>query len=436
MKPFKTFKGWVLPVSALLLVTSCSRTVDELSDQSSRDVNRYDEQSASCDVVINLESFRNRPGFFFVGDKTNAANLQEFSMGDFSDNLHFDVMSNVGTPYHDMASGSIGVASPGQTGRAQRSIGAGEELWLTLSSTYAGQLMSGFDVVLNGNSATAGTIELYKGAELVETLVVSTSSATAQNFGLSFQTPFGPLPAEFKFFDQIRFKCSAGDYRIYGPQPNGPNSGLLPTTKFYLADVAQAIYMRNRGATGGPNAVRFINQGKFPSELNVASRQTKSALADNTLGSGEYNNMNADKWLKISSTGGSLVFNDSRIGVGSTSQASLLWGSLQSGEEIVIEPGNDFPASHFASLEFREAITPAFSGNPDSKLDWKAYDGAVMVASGSSSGVDANFNFVNPGVKFNKLVLTGRTSTSRGGLGRYSSEVISAYPACNDEIPE
>lgn len=435
MKPFKTFKGLALSASALLLITSCSKTINEIDEQSSRNVNRYISQD--CDVVINLESFRNRPGFFFAGDKTIPANRQDFNTNDFTDNTHFDVSAAGGTPYHDFASGSIGVAGVGQTGRAQRSIGAGEELWLTLSSNYAGKLMSGFDLVLNGNSGTAGTIELYKGAELVETIVISTSSAQAQNFGLSFQTPFGPISAEFKFFDQIRFKCSAGDYRLYGPQSNGPNSGLNPTTKFYVADVSKSVYMRNRGNTllgngnPNPNAVRYINQGRFPAELDVSARQTKSTIADDMLGSGDYNNVNADKWLKISATGGSLVFNNGRIGVGQGVN-QLLEGSLQAGEKIIIEPGNDFPSTHFSSLEFREAVTPAFSGQTDSQLDWKVYDGMTLVGSGSSSGIDANYNFVNPGVKFNKIVITGRSANSRGGLGRLSSEVISAYPACSN----
>lgn len=437
MKPIKTLGGLALTASALLLVTSCTKSFDEQANE--RSVNRLETNSINCSgVTINLQMKQSAPNgnFFFVGDPAVASNQQVFSGTDFTDNKYFDVIAAGGVPSHVLAAGAMGVAAPGETTVNQQSINAGEQLWFTLSSAWDGYLMSGFDLVLHGNAATSGKIECYKNGELVATIPVAGAGAASANFGVSFQTPFGPNPVEFVFFNQVRFICDAGRFHIRGPQQN-LQPQLLPTSKFYLANTGSAVYMRNQSSNAGAFfgfTNTYINQGFYPGgETNVVdfqnNRQYKAQVADGTLGSGEYNTLNPDKWFKITATGGSLVFDQSRIGVGQANGDATTNRTLQTGESITIEPGTDYPSGYFASFEFREAVNPGQLGD---MMSWVAYDGAVMVASGMTSGIDQNYNYINPGVKFNKVVISGTSTTSRAGIGRPSNQVMSAYPACGE----
>jgi len=191
--------------------------------------------------------------------------------------------------------------------------------------------------------------------------------------------------------------------------------------------------MRNQASNAGAAfgyTNTYINRGFYPgSELPAADRQYKAQLAQFAIGSGEYNLLNPDKWLKLTSTGGSLNYGDFRIGVGIEANTGNDRVTLQTGESIIIEPGTDFPSTHFGAFEFREAVNPNFPGE---KLNWAAYDGMTMVASGTTSGVDQNYNFIQPGVKFNKVVISGKDAVSRAGIGRPSNQVMSAYPNCTE----
>jgi hypothetical protein len=439
MKPFKTLGGLALTASALLFVTSCTKSFDEQASE--RNVNRLEqnENAVNCSgLTINLHLKQSAPdgNFFFIGDKSVVSNRQEISGLDFTDNQYFDVIAAGGDPFHGIVGAHLGVSGPGENAMNQQSINPGEQLWFTLSGAWDGYLMSGFDVVLHGSLGTSGRIECYRNGELVATIAVQGNTAASSNFGLSFQSPFGPNPAEFVFFNQVRFICDAGRFSVKGPWAN-QQQGLLPPTKFYLANTGKSIYMRNQLSNAGAAfgfTNTYINQGFYPGgETNVPNfednRQYKAQIADGLLGSGEYNVLNPDKWLKISATGGDLVYDERRIGVGQANSSQQENRTLQTGESIIIEPGTDFPSGYFGGLEFREAVNPGLLGQ---QLSWVAYDGMTMVASGMTSGVDQNYNFINPGVKFNKVVISGTTADSRAGIGRPSNQVISAYPACGE----
>ena len=428
MKPIKTYLGiTALSASALIFGISCQKTLDE-KDQG--DVARLETTSSvNCTgITINLQTKQNdaNGNFFWIGAKSNLATRQNFSGTNFSDNKYFDVVAAGGDPFHNLASSGIGVKSAGENSTDEFSINAGQQLWFTLSSAWADYKMSGFDLILHGNLATDGRIELYKNGNLVQTIPVQGTTTASSNFGVSFQTPNGPVPAEFVFFDQVRFICDAGRFHIRGPQGN-QLPVYLPTAKFYLANTVKSVYMRNQSSGAGAffgYTNTYINQGFYPGgETNVVNfqnnRQYKAQVADETPNSGEYNVLNPNKWLKITSSGGGLFYKQFRIGVGTDDY-------IQSGESITIEPGTDFPSGYFGSLEFREATVP----NTIDKLDWKAYDGMTLVASGQTSGVDQNYNFINPGVKFNKVVISGISMDSKASLGRPSNQVISAYPSC------
>ncbi len=427
MKPFKTYLGIALSASALILATSCQKSMDE---KSSGDVSKLETNPLiNCSgITINLQTKQNdaNGNFFWVGAKSNLSTRQNFNGTNFTDNKYFDIIAAGGVPFHNVASSGIGVRSAGENSTDEFSINAGQQLWFTLSSAWADYKMSGFDMILHGNLATNARIELYRNGTLVQTIPVQGTTTASSNFGVSFQTPNGPNPAEFVFFDQIRFICVGGRFHIRGPQGNLA-SQFLPPAKFYLANTAKSVYMRNQSSGAGSAfgyTNTYINQGFYPGgETNVANyqnnRQYKAQVADETPNSGEYNLLNPNKWLKITSTGGGLFYKQFRIGVGTDDY-------IQAGESITIEPGTDFPSGYFSALEFREATVP----NTVDKMDWKAYDGMTLVASGQTTGVDQNYNFINPGVKFNKVVISGIGANSQASIGRPSNQVISAYPSC------
>jgi hypothetical protein len=427
MKPFKTLGGLALSVSALLLASSCTKSFD---DKESRDVAQLDQHEAfiPCGLAIELQTKQNTAtgNFFWIGAKSDLAARQNFNGTNFTDNKYFDIIAANGVPFHKQQNGAIGVKNDANPNDRDYAIDGGEQLWFTLSSNYAGYKMSGFDIILHGDNSTVGVIELYDGGEMVKSIPVTTTSNPSKNFGISFQTTVGENPAEFEFFDQIRFIGVSGRFHILGFQGNN-NPALLKPGRFNLANTDLAVYMRNQESNNSGAILgyknTYINKGFYPgSEVDFTDRQYKAQAPNfsETPGSGEYNVLNPDKWLKITSSGGMLFYKQSRLGVGTDDY-------IQSGESVTIEPGTSFPSTHFGAFEFREATIQNSTGD---LLDWKAYDGMTMVASGTTTGIDQSYNFIQPGVKFNKVVISGKTANSQASIGRPSNQVMSAYPSC------
>lgn len=436
MKPFKTLGGLVLTTSALVLATSCTKTLEETNLKDNSSLSTRTEQFIPCGTAIELQMRQGTAeNFFWLGDKTDPAARQNFSGTNFSESKYFDVISNVGTPFHKMGNGAMGVKNDANPSDIDYSIDAGEELWLTLSATnLPNYKLSGFDVILHAANTLVGRIELYDGMTLRETINITGPQATSKNFGVSFQTDGGLEPAELKFFNQVRFISTSGTFHILGFQPNR-NPNLLKPGKFFLAELSNAIYLRNTNLPAGSAfgyKNQYINKGLFARDENpTTDRQYRAQLANDLAGSGEYNVLNPDKWLKISSTGGSLTFTDIgfRLAVGQFPVMNLNNNrSIQPGESIVIEPGTDFPLGYFGAFEFREA---SIAGVND-KLLVEMYDGMTMVASGETKGIDNSYNFFASGAKFNKIVIKGKNSTGLGSIGRNGNQIISAYPACSN----
>ena len=427
MKPIMNLRTYALAIGSIFLVSSCTKS---LQDDVAFNNNRISKKSGDpipCGTAIELQTRQNTTeNFFWVGDRNVIASRQEFSGSNFSDNQYFVVTSNVGVPFHQMANGAIGVMNAGNPNDRNWSLDAGEEISFTLSAGMAGNLLSGFDIVLHGDVNTMGSIELWHGSTLIKTIPVTTTNNPSRNFGISYHVPHNIDPAEGKFFNQVRFKCSGGRFHILGPGPNIIDPNLLAPSRFYFANTANAVYMRNQsGSTGAwmgrPN--HYINKGKWPTTETIAmapNRQYRNNLvALGTMGSGFYNQVNPDKWLKISTE----VFIDFRLGINDR--------IIGAGEEVYIVPGTDFPGSKFGAIEIREAVVPQFEG-PNRALDIRLYDGGSLKWKGKTSGLDQNYTFVSPPIPFDSVVIRGNTGTTNyTSIGRPSNQVISVYPVCN-----
>jgi hypothetical protein len=346
------------------------------------------------------------------------AGRQNFIMSNFTDQKYFVVTATGGVPYTEAQ--RIGVNSGSEGVGAMNRINVGETLSFELSSCLEGFKMTGLEVVLSSGNAT-GSVELYDGMTLVKTLPYSVTGGG--NFTVKYIASFENDHVLVPYFTKVTFKPATGWLNVRGFQPNINNGG--PTTKFYLANLLEAVYMRNNNS--GSGNVRYINPGPFPSALDVlATRQLKQPDP-----SGEFT-AGGNEWLKISADGGSLFFNglsgQMRLGVqGETGNA----GAIETGESIIIEPGADFPSNHFAAFEFREAT------GLNQKLNVELYDGMDMVGSFQTTGINENYNLFYGSRPFNKVVVSGTVSpASLAAIGRSSRRVMSAFPSCPKSQPE
>lgn len=414
MKPFKTFGGFVLSASALLLVTSCSKSLDQTKGENEVSLLSH-EGCGNCGDRIHLNMSNTNPGsnYFYVGDRSDVSGHQNFVGSDFDDDQYFTVTASGGTPYTmDERLGVDGGAESAFNMRAINAAGS-ESLSFELSACMSDYKMSGFKVTLTGNST--GVIELYDGMTLVET--VPYSNSTGGNFFVSHWESFVIDHDWINYFTKVTFKPTTGWINVRGFQANKLNG--KPTTEFYLVNMVGAVYMRN----DNPTMSRYINPGPHPSGLDVpATRQYKAADP-----SGDYTG-GTHEWLAISAMGGSLYFNGAsgqmRLGVMGSGGYP---GAIEMGESIVVEPGADFPTTHFSAFEFREAT----GGGQMLKVD--LYDGATWVGGGMTSGIDQNYNlfYANDDKPFNKVVISGTVSgSSLASVGRPGSFVMSAFPGC------
>ncbi|MCU0388536.1 MAG: hypothetical protein MUE71_08020 [Chitinophagaceae bacterium] len=422
MKPFKTLGGVALSVSALIFATSCNKSLDEKGD---RDVAMLETSSCgNCGPFINLQTKQgSSDNFFWIGAKNDMAGRQGFSGTNFSDNKYFDVTAMGGSPNLGN-NGGIGVMGAGETGVNMNAINVGESLSLKLSSCMANYLMTGFDMILHAGNTT-GTMELKVNGVTDTTLTFTSPSGPSKNFGVSYLASF--TENVINYFDEIVISVTAGRVQLQGFQPNA-NQGLLKPGRFYLANVQEAVRMRNAAVAGG---TYYINQGEFPAEVNTADRQFKET--GNGDGFGNYATGTGKEWLVLSSNQGGLVHwevDGNRIGVLTDKNDPLQTDGryIDQGEELIITPGADFPSTHFDAFEFRVA-SQSISGQV---LNVELYDGATMVGSGMSLSGDQTYALFYGTRPFDKIVIKGSTAApaNRIGVGRPGVRVLTAFPAC------
>ncbi len=440
MKPTKALKFIAAFAALPIIFSACNKNLQEPKEE--RDVEMFSSKTTTslttiCNApAINLRvSPTDELNYFFIGSQTSNPNSnpekQNFLGSNFSSTSLIKVTAVGGTPLQVGGTG-IGVSGPLESGGDLNLINPGEVLQLSIGSDFPRNFsFTGFDLIL-GSSPGTGRVECMYNNQIRAT--VPFNKTNAGNFTVSYNIPNDKGAPGMASFNSIRIICETGKFALRGPWPR-PLGGE-PPTRLKFANFNLPIAMRLNGTTdnvlGYTNT--YINRGIWPAgEQSVSgyedNRQYRTQLPMRTFGSGEFNATNENKWLKISATGGKLLYAHGAIGVGQdggTRVNNKDW-SIDNSESIVIEPGTDFPSQYFAMFEFRSD-----NDATGDVLEWEAFDGTTLVASGTTPSARNRFNRINPAQKFNKVVIKGTSSTSRARVGMGGGRVITAYPLCDN----
>lgn len=397
----------------MLLVTSCSKDIDEQMEKGDRVVGSF--SSSPCGPFIGLNG-TSTSGFFYVGDPSVVGDRQPFSGADFTDDRYFKVTGTGGTAFYTGA-------PIRQIGVNDRWINPGEALWLELGSSFTTQMMQGFDLVIHGEGTapggttpSTGSIELYNGMTLVHSIPLSQTTNVAVSY---LTTHLDPK------FNRIKISTTAGKLALSG---RSPNVNFLGLTKFYLVpDATTFVFMQiDNGQTvinGTPYDNWFINYRELGVTRPATDRQNRAMGTSLAAGSGEFPASNPGKdWLDIDAGSGNSVvarYDNQRIGVND----QFINGS----DVLTITPGADFPTSSFRSFEVREATIGAGPHIMEVKL-WK---GAVQVGGGMTTGVDATFNTFVGSDDFDKVTIHWVSGSPSIGRLTPFGYALRVYPGCN-----
>lgn len=366
MKTFKNFGSLFLGVSALFLVTSCSKNMDDQMAKGDREVGSF--SSAPCGPFIGLIG-ANGGGYFWVGSPADVPNRQLFSTTNFSDDRYFKVTGVGGMAFY--------------TGGPVRQIGVGEAwirpgkaIWLELGSSFTTQRMQGFDLGLHAELVGGvGSIELYDDATMVKSIPFSLTQNTLVSYVAGHHDPK---------FNRVKVSCTSGKVALSGRFPSALGIGQ---TKFYLVPEENTFVFLQIKATQTTIGMTAFDDWYFNyKELGVnrpdAMRQNRVMGTSLAVGSGEFPAMNPGKeWLKLDGgQGNTLVarYDNQRLGVNDQ------W--IDGMDVLTITPGADFPTSSFRSFEVREAVLDG------GKMEVKLWKGNMQVGGGMTTGVDATFN--------------------------------------------
>jgi hypothetical protein len=416
MRPFKIFGGLVLGASAMLLVSSCTKNVDEQMEKGDREVGKF--TAAPCGPIIGLIG-ASTSGYFYVGDPNNVPARQNFSGTNFTDDRYFKITGVGGTAiYANAPIRQIGVGN--------QWINAGQALWLELGSSFSTQKMQGFDLVIHGEGTapggttpSTGMIELYNGMTLVHTIPLSQTKDVAVSYLTTHTDPK---------FDRIKISTTAGKLALSG---RSPNVNFLGLTKFYLVpDESTYVFMvinNTQTMIGATNYDDwYINYKELGVRRPSTQRQNRVMGTSLAAGSGAFPAMNPGKeWLKFDAGQGNTMvarYDNQRIGINNQ--------FIDAGETLTITPGADFPTSSFRSFEVREAGNVNHPGA--NKMEVKLWKGAMQVGGGMTTGTDATFNTFVGTEDFDKVTITRYSGTpSIGRLSPSPGYAMRVYPGCN-----
>lgn len=420
MKTFKTLGSFVLFASSLMLVTSCSKNMDEQASKGDLEVES--KAHLSCANFLGIQTKQNNPGgtYVFLGTFQNPIALQNFYESDFSANTLIQFSATGGTPYYDPQYIRIGVND--------QWINTGETITLKLTNNYAKRMHMQYRT-MDG----VGMAEFFLEGEAV-------GSTPIVGSGINGFLVYSATGAN-KEFDEVKFSVTSGKLALSGFTPNLVGGG--PSGFFLVNEPGDRLVLRlktgvtNIGGTDYPN--QYFQWTTNFVEGPEGDRQNRRPLPSLALGSGEFDdNTNtpvipgSKTFVNITGTtagvGTPLVYRAEphfRIGVGDQ--------YLQTDdEEITITPGADFPTTMFRAVEVRVA---ALNG---AQLRVTAYNGTEIVGSEFSSGADKEWILVTSHTDFDRVVIRRQIGFGGGNepsVGRVTpgpvGGAILLYPGCN-----
>jgi hypothetical protein len=449
MKPFKTIGSFCLAASALFLVTSCTKTVDEQLDKGDRDVEQLNGNQ-QCGNFIGLRMQRSGSrAYFWYGNENNRQTFlgNNWIPKNFVEVTSFSNGTNpsiVGTPTPEFSliSECIGVKSNVDGPSNMQRINVGEVLSFKLGTDFltidpaTSFAWYGFDLNLNASLNCVGTIQLRKSGVVVGTVPFTGAGKNNKNFSLTHTV------LDDKYFDEIRFFTTAGAFHVNGFGKNDGKGGpWLPTVKFFLIDLPNNVFL-NTNTLSNPFISAVINgvdqQGASPTFLG---RQLRTQLIPipppnpAQAGNGDFNNagspLNTNIWMDLNAsgiTGHSMVYAASSIGIRTPTST----GHINAGEILTIKAGPALSAfwSTFSVLELRTAYGP---GTPK-PFSVTLYKNNVLVGGPflSYSGDRGISVFSAPGnVSFDEARVTGTSGPgTEGAIGR-PGHIIKLYRGCN-----
>lgn len=405
MKPFKTLGSIALTASALILATSCSKNMDDQLAKGENEIGKL--AVTSCAPFVGLQTRQNNMGqtYVFYGNYKTPFETQAFYGSDFTANNLITFSATGGTPFHSSQFNRIGVND--------HWVNAGEVLSLKLNGTLFPK-GSNRMVMLVRSDNLSGAANFYLNGSLVGSLALSSGANMEQL--LEYEAV-----GENADFNEVRFVPSAGRIALMGYTPNLVTPG---PSGFYLVEgPGTAVVGRFRSGTttidgiARPNQFFTLENGY--TAVPAIERQNKLPGTSGEFPAGQW--VGAKHWVNISGS--------ATLGYGSPSQYRLGVGNaiIDAGEVITITPGADFPAPKFRSVEVREATLLG------STLLIEVWNGATLIASKVSTGVDAGFTLINPGQEFDKVTIKANSGTDVS-LGRPTPGPIAAnfklYPGC------
>jgi len=423
MKPFKTLGSLVLLSSSLMLVTSCSKNMDEQMAKGDQDVASL--AAVNCAPFLGIQTKQNNMSgtFAYLGEFNAPLETQNFYMADFSANNLLQFSATGGAPYYDPQFIRIGVTD--------QWVDGAEVLSLKIQNGKAAKRMQMQYRTLN--TGVAATANFYLAGAWVGSAAV-TSGPGPINGMLVYEAT-----GDNKEFDEVKFSVTSGKIALSGFTPNLVGGGQ---SGFYLVETAGnrlALRLKtgvtNIGGTDYPN--QYFTWTTDFSDGMAADRQNRNPLASLAAGSGEFTDggspviPGSKTYVTITGTTSSLptplVFRDApnfRFGVGDQFLDA-------NNEEITITPGADFPTSKFRAVEVRVA---ALDG---AQLRVTAYNGNTIVNSKFSSGADKEFILVTSHTEFDRVVIRQQfgNGANQPSIGRVTpgpvAGAILLYPACN-----
>jgi hypothetical protein len=423
MKPFKTLGSLCLAASALFLVTSCTKTVDEQLDRGSREPEQLNGNQ-QCGNFIGLR-MKNPNGYFWYGNENN---MQSFNANNFTDKKYVDVSASTNgldplinsvAPNFRAPGEHIGVLSNVDAGQENGRINVGEVLTFKLGTDFfpIGFKWYGFDIQVNASKNCVGHVDLYRAGVLVETVNFTGVAAQNSNFSVIHRAN------DEKWFDEMRFYPTVGAFRLNGAGKN-LNNIWLPPVKFYLIYLPNNVFLNTNN-----NANPFINtviNGVFSP---IGDRQLRTQLipGNSSPNSGEFNNAgtpNTKLWLSLTAPMANQTLTwGSRLAV--QSATGVEGNQIQPGEVISIKAGPSLPYTIFRTAEIRVAHNDG-SSNP---LSITLFRNNVAVSQPTNTnGVNAAYNVFFAAQDFDEVRVTG---TGNGaGIGRPGLS-IRLYRGCN-----
>lgn len=419
MKPFKTLVGLILTSSALFLFTSCSKNMDEQMAKGENEVGKF--ALAACEPFVGLQIKQNNPTktYVFYGSVQTPAVTQAFWGGNFTANNLLAITATGGTPNHSNSWNFIGVTDEWVDGA--------EVLSLKLNGTLAGKAANKMTMQIRARGL-AGSADFYLAGVMVGSKPLS--SGPVQEIQQVVYEAVGALPD----FDEVRFSVTAGRLALTGYTPTTMTAGDSPSG-FYLVEApgrsVVARFLLGSTVIDGqsrPNQF-FTFESSYGVYAPAIERQNRLASPSGEFPAGQW--VGAKHWVNI---WGSVGVSPSPLGWGSDVPAQMRLGvnnALITGTEVVtITPGANFPNGG-ATAKFRavQVRTATIAG---AKMLVKAWMGATMVGSATSSGVDASYVLLAPGADFNRVTIEAASGTDLS-VGRISASIAQAirlYPAC------